>query len=36
LPWVNIEVLVGQNPGCSGRYRDHCQWDFFIGLSCFE
>jgi hypothetical protein len=20
----------------SGRYRDHCQWDFLIGLSCFE
>jgi hypothetical protein len=19
-----------------GRYRDHCQWDFLIGLSCFE
>jgi hypothetical protein len=22
--------------GGRGRYRDHCQWDFLIGLSCFE
>ena len=21
---------------CSGRYRDHCQWDFLIDLICFE
>jgi hypothetical protein len=20
----------------SGRYRDHCQWEFLIDLSCFE
>jgi hypothetical protein len=20
----------------SGRYRDHCQWDFLIDPSCFE
>ena len=19
-----------------GRYRDHCQWEFLIDLSCFE
>jgi hypothetical protein len=28
--------IISCQAGGRGRYRDHCQWDFLIDLSCFE